>query len=133
MRSIPANRSAALAGAVTACVTGLATLLGAIHSDTAKAVVLSVALVVVGGIVVVFLLGHQKYEERVSAMARSAASLIQAERAQKAPLAASAASRDDEVVDDEPGDGDGLPHLPTTVSVPAPDGDDSRHGQEVIA
>lgn len=61
---MPANRTAALAAALTAVVTALVTLLGAIPSPTGKAIVVSVALVVLGAVAIVFLLGWQKHEAR---------------------------------------------------------------------
>lgn len=63
---MPANRMAALGAAVTAGVTALVTLLGAIPSSTGKAIVVSVAIVVVGAVAIVFLLGWQKHEARTS-------------------------------------------------------------------
>lgn len=61
---MPANRTAALSAAVTAGVTALITLLGALHSDTAKAIVISTALVCVAAVAIVFLHGAQKHEAR---------------------------------------------------------------------
>lgn len=59
---MPANRTAALGAAATAIATTLATLLGAIET-TQQAIVVSVALVAVGAVVVVYLIGSQRYDK----------------------------------------------------------------------
>lgn len=61
MPNIPANRTAALGGALAAVAAALVTILGAVDT-TAQAIVVSVALVAVGAVVVVFLLGSQRHE-----------------------------------------------------------------------
>lgn len=60
---MPANRVAALSGALAAIVAALISLLGAFETDTAKAVVLGVVVVCITAIVLVFLLGAQKSEK----------------------------------------------------------------------
>lgn len=69
---MPANRTAVFTAALTAAVTGLVALLGALHSDTAKAIVIATALVVVGAVTIVFLIGWQKYEARQDAKPKAA-------------------------------------------------------------
>lgn len=59
---MPANRTAALGAAATAVVTALVTLLGAVE-NVAQAIVVCVALLAVGAVAVVFLIGSQRSEK----------------------------------------------------------------------
>ncbi|CAB4894767.1 unannotated protein [freshwater metagenome] len=58
------NRIAALSGALASIAAVIVALLGAIDSIE-KAIVFCVAMIVVGGVVITFLLGSQKWEELV--------------------------------------------------------------------
>lgn len=60
---IPANRLAVLTGLLTAVAGFVVSLLGAVDTIE-KALVLCVALVVVGAVLIVYLLGWQKHEAR---------------------------------------------------------------------
>lgn len=59
---MPANRTAALGAAATAVATALVTLLGAVE-NVAQAIVVCVALLAVGAVAVVFLIGSQRSEK----------------------------------------------------------------------
>jgi hypothetical protein len=59
---VPANRTAALGGILTAIAAALASLLGAVHNDIAAAAVIGVAIVAIAAVVIVFLIGSQKSE-----------------------------------------------------------------------
>lgn len=61
---MPANRVAALSGVLAAIVAALVSLLGAFQSDTAKAIVVGVVVLAITALVIVYLLGYQKYEAR---------------------------------------------------------------------
>lgn len=66
MPKLHPNRIAALSGALAAVAAALVTILGAVDT-TAQAIVVSVALIAVGAVVVVFLLGSQRHEDRQEA------------------------------------------------------------------
>lgn len=59
------NRLAVILGLLTPAGAALVTLLGAFENDIAKAIVCGVALLCAAAVLIVFILGWQKYEERV--------------------------------------------------------------------
>lgn len=116
---MPANRTAAIGGSLATVVGALVTLLGAIDDDRAKAAVLIAAFLVVGAIVIVYLLGHQKHEDRVADGGDRYPFVYSPRRVVDPPDPSLMGPPPGELADDEPGDPDGLPHLPVTEDPPA--------------